>query len=222
MDYLRQGMYTLSRLREGTSVFEKVREDIAAPSSKEFGGRLSTLELLFDEDGMQLGIPFSEDPQTHYHFEAEVFGGDWADTPAIDEPDDPNLVKCFKSVQTSFTTEFAQDAFQKWRELKKSSSSSLGSSSGGGSRTLLRDEVSNDRGTVIALVASVGADEPHIRMAAYKLPEHRTLSELARVRINDLSMTQQRLEHTSNSSLSLRPFREPNVWFTKWSGDSAC
>jgi hypothetical protein len=220
MDYLKQGIYTLSRLREGTSLFEKVRDDIAAASSKEFGGRLSRLELLFDDDGMQLGISFSEDPQTHYDFAAEVFGGDWAETPYIDEPDDPKLVKCFTSVKTSFTTEFAQDAFQKWRELNKSSTSSLGPSSG--PRTLLCDDVSNDRRTDIVVVASVGENEPHIRMAAYKLPGDPTRSDEARDRIKDLSMTQQRSEHTLNSSLSLRPFREPNAWFTKLLGKSAC
>ncbi|GFZ47079.1 hypothetical protein JCM24511_04821 [Saitozyma sp. JCM 24511] len=83
MEYLRESLYALGRRLEGTTLPEHILYKLSARSSTEFGQAFSSIELLFDDNGVQLGINLDRTDRSRkeFQFGSQVSGWDWQGRP---------------------------------------------------------------------------------------------------------------------------------------------
>lgn len=206
MDCLKQSLYALGRRLEGTTLPEHILCKLSARSSTEFGQAFSSIELLFDDNGVQLGINLdrTERPRKEFQFGSQVFGWDWQG-----RPDDADMTMCWKSLESCFNTSLSRGA-------QLVSLLDSGRENRSCTRTLLYDKSCEAGGIDVAVVASVGADERQIRMAAYKLPEVAGSRTQMLERIKYLSLTRELSRDTLG--FSLRPVDEGRTWLNTLNG----
>jgi hypothetical protein len=210
MDYVTQSVYALGRRLEGTTLPEHILYRLSASASTEFGTSFSRIELLFDDNGVQLGISLNltDRPRKEDDFGFQVFGSDWQG-----RQDDADMTMCWRSLESCFSTHSSKRAL-----LVSLLDSRL--ENGSRTRTPLCDEELQTGGIDVAVVASLGADEPQIRMAAYKLPEDVGSREQLRDRMKDMSLTRELSRDTLG--FSLRPVEEGRAWLNTMNGTMPC
>jgi hypothetical protein len=146
-----------NELADTLTLVDRIRHELAASSARIFSGCLSSMDVLVEDRGVQLGLSLSSEPQAEIYADTKIYSA----TGSMSGLSQADLSACFSSLQQLLNATVADSAIY---ELQKLDSDS---------RTLLHAEVDDSN---CAQVISIGTREPHVILGAYKAPSDHAAS----------------------------------------------
>ncbi|GFZ47081.1 hypothetical protein JCM24511_04823 [Saitozyma sp. JCM 24511] len=134
------------------TLVDRIRHELAASSVSVFSGRLSRIDVLVEDNGIQLGLTLSSASQAEIHADTRIYSA----AGCISDLSEADLSECFSRLQQLLNPDVANSALEKLQALIS------------GSRTLLHAEVDTSR---YAQVISVGTRAHHVILGSYKVSD---------------------------------------------------